>query len=255
MSIGSIEKAFSAALNFARNACGKKFQARVCEISGAHPPNLSAILNRGGGCSEELRRKIIDAVAQLLPEFPARDYESFLNLGEWLSEGKHFADWRPPVRGEIVANIPAFRATAGATTEHSSNISPGPPIQKKIPVVSWVQAGGWSDVVDQYQPGYAEEWIDTAATNHPNAFALTVRGDSMEPEFTEGDIITVDPGRAYCSGSFVVAKNGEEATFKQLILDGTNVFLKPLNERYPIKDMTGVEMRIVGVVVEKRKRY
>ena len=56
--IESTEKAFSAALNFARNAYGKKFQARVCEISGAHPPNLSAMLNRGGGCSEELRRKI-----------------------------------------------------------------------------------------------------------------------------------------------------------------------------------------------------
>lgn len=252
MQIGSIERAFSAALNFAKDAYGKKFQARVCEISGAHPPNLSAMLNRGGGCSEELRRKIIDAVAQLLPEFPARDYESFLALGEWLGEGNHFADWRPPVRGE-----PTFKATTvgGVPIEHSSNISPGPSTQKKIPVISWVQAGGWSDVIDQFQPGHAEEWIDTVATSHPNAFALTVRGDSMEPEFAEGDIITIDPGRAYYSGSFVVAKNGEEATFKQLILDGPNVFLKPLNERYPIKDMTGVEMRIVGVIVEKRKRY
>lgn len=255
MSIGSIEKAFSAALNFARNAYGKKFQARVCEISGAHPPNLSAILNRGGGCSEELRRKIIDAVAQLLPEFPARDYESFLNLGEWLGEGKHFADWKPPVRGEISAKFPAFKATVGATSTEPSNISPAPPSIKRIPIVSWVNAGDWSKAVDPFHPGYAEDWIDTAVTSNINAFALVVHGDSMEPEFTEGDIITVDPGRAYCSGSFVVAKNGEEATFKQLIIDGPNVFLKPLNERYPIKDMTGVEMRIVGVVVEKRKRY
>jgi len=28
-----------------------------------------------------------------------------------------------------------------------------------------------------------------------------------------------------------------------------------LNVRYPIRDMTGIEFRIVGVVVEKRKRY
>jgi len=26
-------------------------------------------------------------------------------------------------------------------------------------------------------------------------------------------------------------------------------------ERYPNRDMTGIEFRIVGVVVEKRKRY
>lgn len=135
------------------------------------------------------------------------------------------------------------------------NISPGPPILKKIPVISWVQAGEWSEVVDQFQPGYAEEWIDTTATNHPNAFALVVRGDSMEPEFTDGDVITVDPGREAISGSYIIAKNGDEATFKQLVIDGSSVFLKPLNPRYPIKDMTGVEFRIIGVVVFKGKGY
>ena len=29
----------------------------------------------------------------------------------------------------------------------------------------------------------------------------------------------------------------------------------PLNERYQIRDMTGIEFGIVGVMVEKRKRY
>lgn len=137
------------------------------------------------------------------------------------------------------------------------NVTLGPPTGKvhRIPVISWVQAGDWSEVSDPFQPGYAEEWVDTIETGNINAFALVVLGDSMEPEFTEGDIITVDPGRTYGNGSFVIAKNGEDATFKQLILDGSSVLLKPLNSRYPIKDMTGTEFRIVGVVVEKRKRY
>lgn len=77
----------------------------------------------------------------------------------------------------------------------------------------------------------------------------------MEPEFTEGDIVVVDPGLEAASGDYVIAKNGEEATFKQLIVDGGSVYLNPLNTRYPIKDMTGVEMKIVGVVVEKKNRY
>jgi SOS-response transcriptional repressor LexA len=82
-----------------------------------------------------------------------------------------------------------------------------------------------------------------------------VKGDSMEPESMKGDIVTVDPGRSPISGNYVIAKNGHEATFKQLIIDGNNVYLKPLNTRYPIKDITGIEIKIVGVVVEKRKRY
>jgi len=110
-------------------------------------------------------------------------------------------------------------------------------------------------VDDPFHLGEAEEWVNTTATNHPNAFALVVKGDSMEPEFTEGDIIIVDPGRAYGNLSYVVVKNGTEATFKQLVIDGASVYLKPLNDRYPIKDITGIEIEIVGVVVEKTKRY
>lgn len=136
-----------------------------------------------------------------------------------------------------------------------NSYSQGPPILKKIPVISWVQAGDWVETDDPFQPGYAEEWINNTATNHPNAFALVVHGDSMEPEFREGEIITIDPGREAINGSYIIAKNGDEATFKQLVIDGSSVFLKPLNPRYPIRDMTGIEFRVIGVVVFKGKGY
>jgi len=157
-------------------------------------------------------------------------------------------------------DINEFFSTEGIEEEptETPNFSPAPPPRndpRQIPIISWVQAGDWQDVFDPYQPGYAEDWITTTETNHPNAFGLVIHGDSMEPEFMEGDIITVDPGREAISGSYVVAKNGQEATFKQLVIDGNNVFLKPLNTRYPIKDVTGMEIKIVGVVIEKRKRY
>ncbi len=126
----------------------------------------------------------------------------------------------------------------------------------RVPIISWVQAGDWAEVIDPFLPGLAEEWIYTTATKHPNAFALVVHGDSMEPEFVEGDIITIDPEKEAINGNYVIASNGEdEATFKQLVFDGSSVFLKPLNPRYPIKDMTGIEFRIIGVVVAKEKRY
>ncbi|SDP70214.1 Peptidase S24-like [Desulforhopalus singaporensis] len=140
-----------------------------------------------------------------------------------------------------------------------SNVEPAPlphHPQKQIPVISWVQAGSWQEVQDPFQPGDSDEWIITVETNHPHAFALKIRGDSMTPEFSEGDIVTVDPGVEAINGKYVIVKNGsEEATFKQLIIDGGNVYLKPLNERYPVIDMTGKELHIVGVVVEKRKKY
>lgn len=63
----------------------------------------------------------------------------------------------------------------------------------------------------------AISWVQTFETDHPNTFALTVVGESMQPEFTKGDIIFVDPGLEPASGDYVIAKNGEDATFKQLI--------------------------------------
>lgn len=134
-------------------------------------------------------------------------------------------------------------------------VSPQSEPPKTVPLISWVQAGDWNEVTDPYPPGYAERWVKTFETDHPNAFALTVVGDSMQPEFTDGDIIIVDPGLQPQSGDHVIAKNGESATFKQLLLDGSSVLLKPLNDRYPIKDVTGQPVRIVGVVVGKQKKY
>ncbi|MBB5349071.1 hypothetical protein JWG42_10415 [Desulfoprunum benzoelyticum] len=126
---------------------------------------------------------------------------------------------------------------------------------KMVPVISWVQAGDWHEVDDPYPPGYAEQWVQTFETNHPNAFVLTVVGHSMQPEFTKGDIIIIDPGLEPVSGDYVIARNREDATFKQLIRDGASVLLKPANDRYPIKDITGQPVKIVGVVVGKQKQY
>jgi len=127
---------------------------------------------------------------------------------------------------------------------------------RQVPLISWVRAGGWINPQAQTTPGHADEWIETTATTNENAFALTVFGDSMAPEFGYGDVVIVDPGRPPLTGSYVIAVNGDsEATFKQLVIDGPAVFLKPLNPRYPIREITGQDVRIVGVVCEKRKRY
>ncbi|MGB5230446.1 MAG: S24 family peptidase [Desulfoprunum sp.] len=147
----------------------------------------------------------------------------------------------------------------GATTPpEPPNVGPVLPERSKpnmVPLIRWVQAGEWQEADDPSPPGYAEQWVQTFETDHPNAFALTVVVDSMRPEFTKGDIVVVDPGLEPASGDYVIAKNGADATFKQLVRDGANVLLKPANDRYPIKDVTGQPVKIVGVVVGKQKQY
>ena len=187
-------------------------------------------------------------------------YDEFLHLGQWILDGKNPEDWKPSITGTGSFTMPKMkvsgRATVSPPPEPEPSIEPSTREIHRVPVISWVRAGNWSEIADPFYPGDADEWVDTTATMHPNAFALVVTGDSMEPLFHEGETIIVDPGREVINGSYVVAKNGDnEATFKQFVVDGSSVFLKPLNGRYPIKNMTGIRFSIVGVVVAKEMRF
>lgn len=130
-------------------------------------------------------------------------------------------------------------------------------LHKCFPIISWVQAGMWSEIVDQFPRGSADEYFYTVNSHGPHTFALRVVGDSMEPEYREGDIILVDPDVSPRPGDAVVARNHhEEATFKKYRsrgrdADGNDVFeLVPLNADYATIRSDEEPIRIIGVVVQ-----
>ncbi len=69
----------------------------------------------------------------------------------------------------------------------------------------------------------------------------------MTPNFSPGELIIVDPVVQPETGKYVIAKlasdNGEngEATFKQFISDGDQIYLKPLNKKYALMNMTVIK--------------
>ncbi|MDA8172201.1 MAG: LexA family transcriptional regulator [Nitrospiraceae bacterium] len=137
------------------------------------------------------------------------------------------------------------------------NIEPAPMGKlDQIPVISWVAAGRWQAVCDEFQPGDADDWVSSDVKGQ-NIFAVRVKGDSMEPEFVEGDIIIVDPHVMPNPGDYVIVRNDEgEATLKQLKQYGKIQVLHPLNSKYQdIELLKDHEYVMVGKVVEKKKRY
>lgn len=130
----------------------------------------------------------------------------------------------------------------------------------KLPLISDVQAGNWSDIVDRFQPGDAEDWIACPFKHGPNAFILRVAGHSMynpggEKSYAPGEFIAVDPQVEPMNRKMVVARidHEERATFKQLIIepDGTHL-LQALNPAWPNRIVPMPEgSRIVGVVIGK----
>jgi len=123
-----------------------------------------------------------------------------------------------------------------------------------VPVAGWTQAGAWTTAIEDLQSDEAV-WSDSVPEG---CFALVVEGDSMEPEFSPGDVVVVDPNAQPKSGDYVVARlEGEDqATFKQFLKKKGKVVLKALNSTYPNLLLKGpYDTVLVGVVVEAKKIF
>jgi SOS-response transcriptional repressor LexA len=130
-------------------------------------------------------------------------------------------------------------------------------VGQKVPLLDWVHANDWGEINDPFPTGEGQEMVLTL-TKGDNIFALKVHNDCMEPEFSENDIIIVNPDEKPRNNDFVVAVNRHknEATFKQYRVSGSVHVLRPLNSKYDdivIENHQGIE--IIGVVVEKIRRY
>ncbi|NHR82767.1 LexA family transcriptional regulator [Citrobacter portucalensis] len=125
---------------------------------------------------------------------------------------------------------------------------------RRIPVISWVQAGQFTECKAAEVFSEVDKWVETSLRIGDSSFALEVKGDSMTnpnglPTIPEGATVIVDPDAEPLNGKIVVARldGTSEATVKKLVIDGPQKFLVPLNPRYPNISING-NCLIIGVV-------
>jgi len=133
---------------------------------------------------------------------------------------------------------------------------------RPVPIINKVAAGYPREFTDLgYPVGVADDYISVPAEMaDPNAFAVRVVGDSMEPKYREGDVVVFSPAAAVQSGDdcFVrfAAGSGpreDESTFKRVFFDGPDqVRLQPLNEQYA---PTTVDPQTIGRIFRAAARY
>jgi len=80
-----------------------------------------------------------------------------------------------------------------------------------------------------------------------------VLGDSMAPEFMEGEIIVIEPEGLAKDGSYVIAWANEEYIFRQLVQHAEGWMLKPLNPIYPNIPVEDIKETVKGVVILKKQ--
>ncbi len=106
-----------------------------------------------------------------------------------------------------------------------------------VPIINKVSAGYPSDFNDlDYPVGIADDYVRCPDLHDPNAFAVRVVGDSMEPKFCEGDIVIFSPATEVHNGDdcFVRFTMPHETTFKRVFFEPDNkIRLQPRNDKYP----------------------
>lgn len=107
----------------------------------------------------------------------------------------------------------------------------------RVPLINKVAAGYPDHFTDlDYPARIADEYVSVPATDDPDAFAATVCGDSMLPDYHEGDIVVFSPQADVTDGCdcFVRLEPDHETTFKRVFFDheAHAIRLQPLNPQF-----------------------
>lgn len=111
----------------------------------------------------------------------------------------------------------------------------------EVPLINSVTAGYPAEFTDLGYPArHADEYVRVPDLEDPDAFAARVVGDSMEPNYREGDVVVFSPARSISPGDdcFARLEPDHESTFKRVYFEesdggGEMIRLQPTNNAYP----------------------
>ena len=212
--------------------------------------NLKGLIHRelGEGMTEkELAsaigvslRTLGNILADTLPEDPARweKYARYFRMDvDFLRTGE-------PAFSRTMLGLPGstYHSAAGHI--------------RKIPLLNWHQLDQM--VTSKNLPGVilTEAMVETTDVSGKRTVALKVKDDSMEPLFSEGEMIFVNPDLKWKPGDYVIANRPgghlESIILRQVKPIGSQCMLHPLNRKYEDLPLT-TQDEVWGKVVRLRK--
>ncbi len=86
-------------------------------------------------------------------------------------------------------------------------------------------------------------------------FALQVLGDSMEPEFPDKCVVIIEQAERCGHGMYVFVEVEGVRWFRQYRVDEHGrEWLLALNRRYPEIELTGLEWKLIGIIIQRNIR-
>lgn len=108
-------------------------------------------------------------------------------------------------------------------------------LPRTIPVLGWAhagEAGNYDEIPESWQVRVPTECRD------PKAFAVRLEGDSMEPKFSEGDLLIVQPSEEIYNGCLAVIKLlADGYIFRRIELRSDCIRVIPLNPQWGVEEL------------------
>jgi SOS-response transcriptional repressor LexA len=212
--------------------------------------NLKSLIYRelGEGLTENELATAIGVSRQTIENILADKLPKDIIL--WKNFAKYFRlDVEFLLTGESLS--PATLVKLPEADHRSSTIE-----MRKVPLLSWSQIDQVVTNKELFRAVRSNVMLETTDVSGKRTFALRVKDNSMQPLFSEGEIIFVNPDLKYKPGHYVVVEcqggRSGAAMLRQLKQLGTHYILHPLNRKYDDLPLTK-GAQIYGKVVRLRK--
>lgn len=175
----------------------------------------------------------------------------YSTMSEWLAAKKYpridkieaLADYFGVLKSDLIEETSRYQKRSNVT---------------RIPVLGSVRAGIPSEAIEDI---IDYEEIPQKMAKNGEYFGLRVCGNSMEPKFSDGDVVIVQKQADVNSGDIaIVMINGNDATMKKIKKNSDGIALIPTNSEYDVMFFTNEEIEnfpviVLGKVVELRAKF
>lgn len=172
------------------------------------------------------------------------------------------SQWKREMYNLKYENLQKIASALGVSTDYLLNgLADSTPVTDqgiKIPILGYVAAGipiaAITDVI-------GEVTISKHTAQKGEHFALKIKGDSMEPDMKQGDVVIVRLQPEAESGDTIIAQvDGNEATCKKFRFVDGGIILQSMNPKYDpmffsADQVQTLPVKIIGKVIEVRRFY
>lgn len=234
--------------------CGKSYLSQIETGTNAGTPAATLItaiehhlaMRPGDLAERSAWRSAPEPIKQHVSRMAQRD-RAAQQLALFLRERGLDALYRSGELGALVDQLAPSAEGAAGTPGAAPPLDAAPvELPMEVPLINSVAAGYPRAFTDLGYPArVADQYVRSPDVRDPDAFACRVVGDSMEPDYREGDVVIFSPAKAVKDGvdCFVRFERDEESTFKRVYFqrDGgegspvARLRLQPLNGKYPAR--------------------